>query len=82
MKSLTLSIFLVIAVIIVIIPWSGCASWHRHFSPVVPSKQYIACKRYHYCSVNAGAVIVGSTVCYTDNIFTTNPIDNKDLKCE
>ena len=60
---------------------SGCVAVHRHFSPIFPDAHYVACHSYGYCGPNSGSYMVGSTVCYTNDLSTTQPIDNKDSIC-
>ena len=54
---------------------TGCAH-----NPVM-SPHEAACKLENYCGPNAGEVMIGGTVCYTQDVTTSQPLDNRDLRC-
>lgn len=53
----------------------------RHLTPVFPNGHEIACSSYGYCGPNSGAYMMGSEICYTDDLTTAQPIYNKDSQC-
>lgn len=53
----------------------------RHVLPIFPDGHEIACSSYGYCSPNSGSYMMGSSVCYTDDVGTEQPVFNKDSKC-
>lgn len=59
---------------------TGCAL-RKHLTPVFPNGHEIACSSYGYCGPNSGAYMMGSEVCYTDDLTTAQPIFNQDSKC-
>lgn len=54
-----------ILVLLALLP--GCAV-HRHFSPVFPDSKWTACNSYGFCGPDAGAYMVGSSVCYAEDL--------------
>lgn len=58
---------------------TGCAKLHVK-SPIL-SPHEAACRLEGYCGPNSGEVMIGSTVCYTQDVTTPQPLDNRDLRC-
>jgi len=59
----------------------ACAVVRRNLTPVFPDAKWIACHSYGYCGPNAGAYMMGSSVCFTNDLSTERPIFNKDSQC-